>query len=50
VAAPLGINVNELPEQIVPVFNVKVGIAFTVTEDTAPLVELQPARLVPVIV
>jgi hypothetical protein len=42
--------VNELPVQIVPVFNVKVGIAFTVTEDTTPLFEIQPARLVPVIV
>ena len=50
VDAPPGTKVNELPVQIEPVLMVKMGRAFTETEDTAPLAEIQPARLVPVTV
>ena len=31
VLAPLGLIVNELPAQIVPLFTVSVGVVFTVT-------------------
>src|SRR6185503_15968520 len=35
VEAPEGVMVNELPEQIVPLFTVMVGVVFTVTALTA---------------
>ena len=48
VKAPLGFIVNELPLQIAPELTATVGLAFTVTIDTAVLV--QPNALVPVTV
>ena len=46
--APLGIMVNELPEQIVPLLTLITGVVFTVTELTAVFELTQPAVLVPV--
>ena len=40
--------VNELPEQIEPLFTLITGVAFTVTEPTAVFELTQPAVLVPV--
>src|SRR6185312_5202693 len=48
VEAPEGVMVNELPEQIVPLFTVMVGVVFTVTALTAVFVATQPKALVPV--
>jgi preprotein translocase subunit Sec61beta len=42
--------VNESPLQIAPEFTVKVGIAFTVTVETTPVLLTQPDALVPVTV
>ena len=40
--------VNELPEQIEPLFTLITGVVFTVTELTAVFELTQPAVLVPV--
>jgi hypothetical protein len=48
VDAPDGVIVNDLPEQIEPEFTATVGMALTVTVETA--VFEQPAALVPVTV
>jgi hypothetical protein len=48
VDAPVGIIVNEDPLQIDPELTATVGTVFTVTDDTAVL--LQPSALVPVTV
>ena len=50
VVAPLGVSVNELPVQIAPELTARVGIAFTVTVDTTPVVFTHPDALVPVTV
>ena len=50
VTPPLGVIVNVLPEQIVPLFTVIVGVVFTVTFDVAEEADTQPTVLVPVIV
>jgi hypothetical protein len=49
VLAPLGVMVNELPEQILPLFTVMVGEAFTLTVLIAVLELTQPFVPVPVI-
>ena len=48
--APLGVIVNESPEQMTPLFTVNVGMAFTVTDETTPVLLTQPDALVPVTV
>ena len=48
--APVGVKVNESPLQIAPEFTVKLGIAFTVTVLTTPVLLTQPDALVPVTV
>ena len=50
VVAPLGVSVNERPEQMDPELTARVGIAFTVTMDTTPVLFGQPTALVPVTV
>ena len=50
VLAPLGVIVNESPLQIDPELTANVGIAFTVTVLTTPVLLTQPDELVPVTV
>ena len=50
VEAPLGVSVNDLPEQMDPELMARVGAAITVKVDTTPVVFTQPAALVPVTV
>ena len=50
VVAPLGVNVNDRPEQIDPELIARIGVALTVTDDTTPVVFTQPDALVPVTV
>jgi hypothetical protein len=46
--APEGIMVNDLPEQMLPLFTEMVGVALTVMLLTAVLEPTQPKELVPV--
>ncbi len=46
--APLGIKVNDFPEQIEPLFIVKIGLALTVTVLMAVFEAAQPDVLVPI--
>jgi hypothetical protein len=48
--APPGTIINELPEQMLPLFAVTVGVMFTITVLVAVLEPKQPAELVPVTV
>jgi hypothetical protein len=48
VLAPLGVNVNNCPIHIAPLFTVIVGLALTVIDDIAVLELTQPLVPVPV--
>jgi hypothetical protein len=48
VPAPVGVIVNELPEQMVALFTASVGVVFTDTVDTTVLTAAQPLAPVPV--